>query len=323
VVLVISEFRVANGMEEAVRQAFADRPRLVEDAPGFIGMEVLVDREDGSRFQLLTRWIDEASFQRWHKGPSHHLSHRDIPKGLKLDAAYTVVRTFEVFSGAATTGTVPPISNTRHLLARSRSLHWLQASLDGRIAAANPAFESLLQEVAGGLAGRSLLDLLTQPDAASVQAILTSGGQDSVEPVLLNFVDRSFSIRTLACWLEIRDQDFVLLGEPVPEHEHALSTELLELNNQWSLLVRENEKNVKALHQAKKDLEHAIKELRDSHWHLRKISETLPICMFCGKVRTGESRWQDVAEYLKANSLFLSHGCCPACVEQLDGWKVE
>ena len=103
-VLVISQFKVANGMDEAVRQAFVDRPRLVEDAPGFLGMEVLVDHEDGSRFQLLTRWIDEASFQLWHKSPSHHLSHRGIPKGLKLDPTHTVVRTFAVLSGAATTG---------------------------------------------------------------------------------------------------------------------------------------------------------------------------------------------------------------------------
>src|SRR5262245_53089813 len=120
-------------MEEAVRQAFADRPRLVEDARGFLGMEVLVDRGDCSRFQLLTRWIDEESFLRWHKGPLHHLSHRGIPKGLKLDAAHTVVRTFEALPGAATTDKNPPISDATRLLARSRSLHWLQASLDGRI----------------------------------------------------------------------------------------------------------------------------------------------------------------------------------------------
>jgi hypothetical protein len=56
-----------------------------------------------------------------------------------------------------------------------------------------------------------------------------------------------------------------------------------------------------------------LAELNQSHWHLRKIQETLPICMFCGKVETGEAQWQEVVEYLKANSLFLSHGCCRDC----------
>jgi heme-degrading monooxygenase HmoA len=43
-VLIISTFKVANGMEAAVRQAFLDRPGLVDDAPGFLGMEVVTDK---------------------------------------------------------------------------------------------------------------------------------------------------------------------------------------------------------------------------------------------------------------------------------------
>jgi hypothetical protein len=76
---------------------------------------------------------------------------------------------------------------------------------------------------------------------------------------------------------------------------------------------------VKALAQAKEELEKALAELNQSHWHLRKIQETLPICMFCGKVETGEAQWQEVVEYLKANSLFLSHGCCPDCAHLMGG----
>jgi heme-degrading monooxygenase HmoA len=49
-VLIISTFRVANGMEGLVRQAFFDRPGIVDQAPGFLGMEVAVDREDGAIF---------------------------------------------------------------------------------------------------------------------------------------------------------------------------------------------------------------------------------------------------------------------------------
>ena len=317
-VLVVSTFKVANGMEEAVREAFLDRPALVDDAPGFRGMEVFVDHGDGSVFHLLTRWTDEASFKNWHSGPLHKLAHRGIPKGLKLDPSYTSVRTLALLSGE----TEQKLANTEdalsaelpRFLARSRSIHWLRASFDGRIVAANPAFEKLLQEPSGALSGQFLWDILTQEDAASTQAILRSQGLCSAGPALLNFVDRDHSVFTLECQLKVHGEGFVLIGESVREDDQALQKELLELNNRWALLVRENEKNVKALRKATEDLEKALADLNESHWHLRKIQETLPICMHCGKVKTGDARWQGVVEYLKANSLFLSHGCCPDCL---------
>ena len=186
------------------------------------------------------------------------------------------------------------------------------------LSAANPAFELLLQESHGALAGQSLWDRMTQVDAAAIQTTLNSENADSEGPMLLNFVDRDQSVQTLECHVEVRREDFVLIGEPVRDHDRALAKELLELNNRWALLVRENEKNLKALRQANEDLEKALSDLNESHWHLRKIQETLPICMYCGKVKTGDARWEGVVEYLKANSLFLSHGCCPGCFDLMN-----
>jgi len=37
----ISKFEVRNNMEDEVREAFKNRPHLVDDAPGFIGLQVL------------------------------------------------------------------------------------------------------------------------------------------------------------------------------------------------------------------------------------------------------------------------------------------
>jgi heme-degrading monooxygenase HmoA len=316
VVLVISTFKVANGMEAKVRQAFLDRPGLVESAPGFLGMEVLVDRQDSAIFHLLTRWTDEPSFRSWHSGPLHKLAHRGIPKGLKLDPSHTAVRIFDVlpgdappaWSGSASTAGLP------RFLTLSRSIHWLRASLDGVIIAANPAFERLLQEHGGALDGQSLWGRVTEADAASIQATLKSEDPHAEGLVLLNFVDRDRNVHTLESSLEVHRDSFVLVGEPVSGDTRALAGQLLELNNRWALLARENTKTVKELRRAKEDLEKAVAELNKSHWHLRKIQETLPICMYCGKVKTGEARWEGVVEYLKANSLFLSHGCCPTCL---------
>ena len=90
----ISRFRVRNGMEGEVAQAFRDRPHLVEGAPGFVRMDVLSPAEDAAEFWLVTYWADEESFRVWHRSHEFRDSHAQIPKGLKLDAAATQLRGF-------------------------------------------------------------------------------------------------------------------------------------------------------------------------------------------------------------------------------------
>ena len=82
-VTVISRFRVRNGLEEEVRSAFLNRPRLVEKAAGFCGLEVLTDAADPSVFLLLTRWTDERSFREWHRSDAHHQSHAVNAAGIE------------------------------------------------------------------------------------------------------------------------------------------------------------------------------------------------------------------------------------------------
>jgi heme-degrading monooxygenase HmoA len=76
-------------MEEEVKQAFLGRPRYVEWAAGFLGMETFTDAKDPAMFHLITRWTDVGSFQLWHGSKEHRLSHQFIPKGLKLDPKFT------------------------------------------------------------------------------------------------------------------------------------------------------------------------------------------------------------------------------------------
>jgi heme oxygenase (mycobilin-producing) len=90
----ISRFRVRNGMEVDVAEAFRERPHLVDGAPGFVRMDVLSPAEDASEFWLVTYWTDEESFRAWHHGHTFRESHAGIPKGLKLDASATELRAF-------------------------------------------------------------------------------------------------------------------------------------------------------------------------------------------------------------------------------------
>lgn len=93
--VAVSRFVVANGMEAEVREAFADRPGLVDSAPGFRRMEVLRPVDRPEEFWLLTYWRDEASFRDWHRGHAYRDSHAGIPKGLKLDPRATRITYFE------------------------------------------------------------------------------------------------------------------------------------------------------------------------------------------------------------------------------------
>lgn len=90
----ISRFRVRNGMENDVAGAFRARPHLVDDASGFLRMDVLSPAEDSSEFWLVTYWTDEESFRAWHGGHTFRDSHAAIPKGLKLDPEATELRGF-------------------------------------------------------------------------------------------------------------------------------------------------------------------------------------------------------------------------------------
>jgi heme oxygenase (mycobilin-producing) len=90
-----SRFVVANGMRDEVRDAFRQRPGLVDEAPGFLRMEVISPLDRPEEFWLITFWTDEASFRTWHRSHSYSDSHSGIPKGLKLVRGETMIKGFE------------------------------------------------------------------------------------------------------------------------------------------------------------------------------------------------------------------------------------
>ncbi|MCC9167238.1 antibiotic biosynthesis monooxygenase family protein [Pontibacter harenae] len=91
----ISSFEVANDMAPEVKEAFRNRPHLVDDAPGFIKLQVLSPQENLNEIWLMTYWTDEESFQVWYKSHMYHDVHKGIPKGLKLVPGSVKVRGFE------------------------------------------------------------------------------------------------------------------------------------------------------------------------------------------------------------------------------------
>lgn len=92
--LVISKFRVANGMAQEVAAAFVNRPHLVEQHQGFLRMEVVRPQDEPDEFWLMTWWISREAFAEWHHGHTYRESHAGIPAGLKLVPAATELRYF-------------------------------------------------------------------------------------------------------------------------------------------------------------------------------------------------------------------------------------
>ena len=93
--IAISQFTIANDKMEEAREAFRNRPHLVDKAPGFIRMEVISLRELPAEIWLVTYWEKEEAFSEWHKSHLYRESHKGIPKGLKLMPKSARLRFFE------------------------------------------------------------------------------------------------------------------------------------------------------------------------------------------------------------------------------------
>jgi signal transduction histidine kinase/heme-degrading monooxygenase HmoA len=269
VILAVSRFRVANGRERAVAGAFLERPRLVDHAPGFLGLEVFTPSDDPALFYLVTRWTDEPSFRTWHRSEDHRRAHRLIPKGLRLDPAYTRVIVLnrprhpsrrkpleELAADAA-----PFLAG---YLEDSRSVHLVAALRDGTIVAANGAAAAALGSAAADLVGRSLWSHVTAPDSETLRQRVETGNRCPQERFLLNLVGADHVPRTLECRVDVQPDGFVVLGEPRPRDERLLEERLLQLNNELAVLAREQARQAKEVERANARLTRAREELQEA-----------------------------------------------------------
>ncbi|WP_114782441.1 antibiotic biosynthesis monooxygenase family protein [Botryobacter ruber] len=93
--IALSTFTIANDTAPDVKEAFLNRPHLVDDAPGFEKLEVLSPRDNPNEIWLMTFWTDEESFKVWYKSHQYQESHKGIPHGLKLVPGSVQVRYFD------------------------------------------------------------------------------------------------------------------------------------------------------------------------------------------------------------------------------------
>lgn len=209
----------------------------------------------------------------------------------------------------------PAVRDAAALLARhvaaSSALCFIVTTADGAILTANAAMSERLGAAPGALEGRSLWQWLPDAGAGQLQALLLSGG--TPDSMSLNFARPDGLRFTLFVTIEVRPDRLIVIGEPLIEPERRLHAELQLLNNELAVIAREHAHQRKLVARAHAELETVHKELKDSHWHLRKIQEFLPICMMCHKVKTADGEWDDLARFFAEHTDFLTHGYCPEC----------
>jgi signal transduction histidine kinase/heme-degrading monooxygenase HmoA len=261
-IVASSRFKVANGLEDSVSEAFLDRPRLVEQVPGYLGLEVFTDAKDPAMFYLVTRWTDAHFFHTWHKSKAHHHSHSGMPKGLKLDPAFTRLILMNrlddparpVSMEAVTFDAAPFLTQ---YLSDARAVHFLVSDSGGTIRTCNKAVASQLKVPVDQVIGQTVWQFLTDTDAASLRERVESAQRNPQEKFLLNFVDVTQSPYTLECRLDVQPDYFVLIGEPPQKQDEMLQEELLLLNNELAVLTRENARKSRALEKALAELKEA------------------------------------------------------------------
>src|SRR5580692_4638038 len=80
----LSKFVVGNDKIAEVKEAFRQRPHLVDGQPGFVRMEVISPIDRPEEIWLITYWTGADSFRLWHRSHLYQESHKGIPKDLKL-----------------------------------------------------------------------------------------------------------------------------------------------------------------------------------------------------------------------------------------------
>ena len=92
--VALSRFTVTR-MTDEVKQAFQQRPHCVENATGFVRMEVLSPYDAPDEIWLITYWDNESNYRMWHRSHLYQESHRGITKGLRLVPYSVSIRFFE------------------------------------------------------------------------------------------------------------------------------------------------------------------------------------------------------------------------------------
>jgi heme-degrading monooxygenase HmoA len=79
----VSRLRVDEQRSEELVSAFRARAHLVDDADGFLDLQVWRSDRDPTEVLMVSRWRDRESFKAYMKSGEHRVSHDRIDPDLK------------------------------------------------------------------------------------------------------------------------------------------------------------------------------------------------------------------------------------------------
>ena len=79
----MSRLRVDESRSDELIAAFQQRAHLVDDADGFVDLEVWRSDRDPGEVLMVSRWRDRDAFKTYMKSADHRVSHDRIDPGLK------------------------------------------------------------------------------------------------------------------------------------------------------------------------------------------------------------------------------------------------
>lgn len=154
------------------------------------------------------------------------------------------------------------------VLETSATLHLALLQRDGTVLWANPTMAAFLNEEVSSLPGRDLADFLASFDLRTVRDCLAASGNASTEASLVNFLLSDHSVQTLHCSFLPLATAVLLLGEPTLDTNRLLQEELLQLNNQLSVLARENTRKGRELERSVHALSEEVRLRKDAEAEL-------------------------------------------------------
>jgi len=78
----LSRLRVPDERAAELVAAFRRRAHLVDEADGFVDLQVWQSDRDRGELVMVSRWRDRAAFKAYMKSDSHRISHARIDPGL-------------------------------------------------------------------------------------------------------------------------------------------------------------------------------------------------------------------------------------------------
>jgi heme-degrading monooxygenase HmoA len=85
----LSRLKVEDGRADQLVAAFRRRARLVEEADGFVDLQVWQSDRDRAEIVMVSRWRDRDAFTAYMKSESHRVSHDridpELERAIKLE----------------------------------------------------------------------------------------------------------------------------------------------------------------------------------------------------------------------------------------------